>query len=238
MPLTWAGRGRWRTALGGAVRLVVSAGVGAATGLVVHGVTLVSGRSLFLVTGGIAGIVTAAVMRVYRRSGRLTEVKVIVPQVSELTFLVNNDSRQAAWQFFVDTVTRISTQPLQDDEGIVREAMNSLYALFQSTRETLKASRPSPRVPGGQSVEHLAVHMLNAELRPFLGRWHPRLRSFEQEHPGEGEASWPDNAECRAELRRLQGNMYEYAVGFARLAGVSDARAMILAEPRTPAEGS
>jgi hypothetical protein len=202
------------------------------TGLLVHGVTLVNGRNLFIVTGGIAGVVTAVVMRMYRRSGRLTEVKVTVPQVSELTFLVNDDSRQAAWKFFVETVSRISTQPLRDDEGLVREAMNSLYALFQNTRETLKGSRPSQYVPGGQSVEHLAIHMLNAELRPFLSRWHPRLRDYEQNHSGGREADWPDNDECRADLRRLQRSMYDYAVGFARLAGVRDAQAMINIEVR------
>ncbi|WP_220182764.1 hypothetical protein [Sphaerisporangium album] len=222
----------WWTRLSGPVRLIASAGVGAVTGLLVHGVTLVNGRNLFIITGGVAGVATAVVMRMYRRSGRLTEVKITVPQVSELTFLVNDDSRQTAWKFFVETVSRISTQPLHDDEGLVREAMNSLYALFQNTRETLKASRPSQHVPGGQSVEHLAIHMLNAELRPFLSRWHPRLRDYEQDHPGGREADWPDNDECRADLRLLQRNMNAYAVGFARLAGVRDAQAMINVEGR------
>ena len=29
-------------------------------------------------------------------------------------------------------------------------------------------------------MEHLAVTMLNWELRPFLSKWHPRLQRFEQ----------------------------------------------------------
>jgi hypothetical protein len=38
---------------------------------------------------------------------------------------------------------RISTRPLAEEEGFIREALTSLYGLFATTRDTLKASRPS-----------------------------------------------------------------------------------------------
>ena len=40
-------------------------------------------------------------------------------------------------------MTRIAVQPLSVDQGLVREAMNSLYSLFGRTREVLKAAGPN-----------------------------------------------------------------------------------------------
>ncbi|MFD9501313.1 hypothetical protein [Streptomyces sp. NPDC060035] len=227
---------------GTALRLIAATVIGAVTGLAVFGLTQVTNRSLFAIMGGIAGAAAVLAVQWYQRTARLTEVKVTVPQLSELTFAVNNDSRQVAWHMFVETVTRVSTQPLASDQGVVREALTSMYGLFATTRETLKASRPSAAVPGGQTVEYLAITMLNGALRPFLSQWHPRLREFEQSHPDQQESEWPENAACREALQQLQSDIHGYAVGFARLAGVRDAEALIgrVPVPRNPddAEGS
>jgi hypothetical protein len=202
---------------------------------VVFVISQVTGRNLYIIVGAAAGAGAVLVLRRYWRSALLTEVKVTVPQISELTFVVNNDARQVAWKLYVETVTRVSTQPLADEDGFIREALTSLYDLFALTRDMLKASRPSAPVPGGQTVEHLAVTMLNHELRPFLSKWHPRLREFEKTHPDDSEASWSDNRECRVELRRAQANLVVYALGFARLAGVRDAEsAIVAASPSRP----
>jgi hypothetical protein len=106
--------------------------------------------------------------------------------------------------------------------------LTSLYGLFATTRDTLKASRPSVPVSGRQTVEHLAVTMLNQQLRPFLSKWHPRLGQFEKTHPNGQESAWPDNAACRRELRLVKANLVDYALGFAELAGVRDAKATIV----------
>ncbi|MFH9613205.1 hypothetical protein ACH4MM_05490 [Streptomyces pratensis] len=212
-------------------RLLGATLIGALTGLAVFSLTQVTSRSLFAITGGVAGAVAVLAVQWYQRTARLTEVKVTVPQLSELTFTVNNDSRQVAWQMFVETVTRVSTQPLASDQGVVREALTSMYGLFATTRETLKASRPSAPVPGGQTVEYLAITMLNQALRPFLSHWHPRLQEFERSRPESKESEWPENPACRAALRELQRDVYDYAVGFARLAGVREAESLIGSVP-------
>lgn len=213
------------------VLILISILVGAITGLLIFGITRVTGRNLFALTGGIAGAAAIFVYQLYARAARLTEVKLTIPQLSELTFVVNNDSRQVAWKLFIETVTRISTQPLMDDEGILRESLTSLYGLFGITRETLKLSRPSVPAVAGRTVEHLAISMLNNELRPFLSKWHPILRDYEHSHPDEGESNWPGREACRNELRALQQRMHNYACGFADLAGVSDADSMITGRP-------
>lgn len=208
-------------------QLTIAAVSGTVVGLVVFNLTRVTGRNLFVITGGIAGLVVAFMLQLYRRAARLTEVKVTIPQFSELTFVVNNDARQVAWTLFVETVTRISTQPLGTDEGLIREALTSLHSLFATTRGTLKGSRPSLAAPGSQTVEHMAVTMLNWELRPLLSKWHPRLRQFEQTNPTEPESAWPENVICRRQIGETQEHLRAYALGFARLAGVRDAEAMM-----------
>jgi hypothetical protein len=202
--------------------------IGAIAGLVVFTIAQVTGRNLYIIIGAVAGAAAVFVLQQYWQAAQLTEVKITVPQVSELTFVVNNDARQVAWKLYIETVTRVSTQPLTDEEGFIREALTSLYGLFATTRDTLKASRPSVPVSGGQTVEHLAVTMLNHELRPFLSKWHPRLREFETAHPNSPESAWPDNIACRSELRDVQAHLVGFALGFARLAGVRDAEAAIV----------
>lgn len=209
-------------------QIITAGAIGALVGFVVFIIAQVTGRNLYIILGGIAGAAAVLVLQQFWRTAQLTEVKVTVPQVSELTFVVNNDARQVAWKLYIETVTRVSTQPLADEEGFIRESLTSLYGLFATTRDTLKASRPSVPVSGGQTVEHLAVTMLNHELRPFLSKWHPRLREFEKTHPDAQESAWPDNMSCRGELRRVQAHLATFALGFARLAGVRDAEAAII----------
>lgn len=210
------------------VRLLVAALAGTAAGFVVYQLTRLSGLPLFLLTGAIAGTAAAAVLQAYRRTARLTEVKLTIPQVSVLTFAVNDDARQVAWKLFVETATRVSTQSLGQEEGLIREALSSLYSLFVTTRDLLKEARPSVAVPGRKTVEHLAIAMLNRELRPFLAKWHPRLREFESAHPDRPESEWPENAACRAELRRVQRDIHSYALNFARLAGVTEPELVLM----------
>jgi len=221
---------RWAWWATRVVRYVVAIAAGSVIGVGVYALTQVGGQGLYLATGALAGAVAALVIQVYNRAARLTEVKVSVPQFSELTFVVNDDARQVAWKLYVEVVTRIAIQPLPDDSGLLREAMTSLYGLFATTRQTLTDSRPSV-VDSGPTVEHLAVTMLNRELRPFLSLWHPKLQAFETDRPGAPESEWPDNDACRLQLRELQQRLREYALGYARLAGVREAARMIGVEP-------
>jgi hypothetical protein len=213
------------------------AAIGVIGGFAAFRAAKLTGLALYLLAGGAAGAAVSIVFQWFRGSAQLSEVTISVPQFSELTFKVNNEARQVAWQLYVETVTRISTQSMADDDGLIREALTSLYGLFGTTRDTLKASRPSAPVPGGQTVEFLAVTMLNRELRPFLSKWHPRLKLFETANPAGHESAWPGNMPCRAELRDTQIRLLAYAIGFAKLAGVRDASEMIApATPLIPAQ--
>jgi hypothetical protein len=208
----------------------VSAGAlcGAAVGAVAFGATRLSEPAMFTGAGAILGACAPFLSKRLRGWVRVSELTVRIPQFSDLTFVVDDDARLVAWRLYVEVSTRISTQPLASDEGLLREALNSLYSLFATTRRMLKASRPTAReAKGEQSVEHFAITMLNSELRPFLSKWHPRLERFEAANPGSPETEWEFNDQCRAELARVSANTLQYAFAFARLAGVRNPEAVL-----------
>src|SRR4051794_769042 len=87
---------------------------------------------------------------------------------------------------YVELVTRIAVVPLKGSEGLLREALASLYALFAITREILRRYGPElarPRPEGEYSLGELAVLVLNYQLRPLLAHWHPLLESLEAQRP-------------------------------------------------------
>lgn len=199
--------------------------VGAVAGLAVYEAIRLSGWLLFPLVGSTAGLIAAVLYTVFRRSARLTMVKISVPRFTELSFAVTEDRRRTAWNLFVESVTRTSTQPLTSGTGSLREALTSLHGLFAVVRETLKTDLPDTTVTPGPTVEYLAVALLNEVLRPFLARWHPELRQWERQHPDGVEGQWPFNAECRADLTKTQARVVQYARGFAELAGFDRQRA-------------
>jgi hypothetical protein len=224
------------SSLGGIIRqrqlLLATAGTvsGAFIGLAAFELSRLTGAALFVLVGALAGFGAVFVLKPYIGRARLTSLKITVPQVSELTFVVDDEARQVAWRLYIEAATRISTQPLSDGQGNLREALTSLYGLFAITRESLKAGRPSAAVvAGGHSVEYLAITMLNRELRPFLSKWHPLLHEFEQSHPSGPESKWMYNGACREELERVRLNIIDYTLGFGRLANVRDTEAMFSA---------
>lgn len=132
--------------------------------------------------------------------------------------------RRAAWSLYVEIVTRVAFQPLSPDDGLLREALQSLHSLFATTREILKDAGPDVGVER-VSVGGIAIAVLNRGLRPFLTKWHPRLEAWETlrsqgESILEHERNWPHAAAMRQEMEALRSGMELYATALARIAGV------------------
>ncbi len=136
--------------------------------------------------------------------------------------------RRAAWELYVELVTRIAVAPLQPDEGLLREALSSLYALFAITRDILRRHGPGV-APGPRSVltvGYLGVAVLNGSLRPLLARWHPLLLDYEATRvagvsASEHERRWERAAELRAELERTRQLLVRYALSLGEAAGAA-----------------
>jgi hypothetical protein len=136
----------------------------------------------------------------------------------------DSTQRSAAWALYVELVTRIAVQELEQDAGLVREAMNSLYTLFGTTREILRSSGPDVGATK-DSVGGLAIAVLNQGLRPFLSKWHPLLQIWEAKRPSdtsikEHEKDWSEEKALRQDLSRLRHELSIYASALAEVAGV------------------
>ena len=204
--------------------LIAGMTLGLLIGWLVFSVSTLSGRSLFLAEGALVGLVISAIAIAYNRgSGFLTlsEMTLNLPQLGEMKFAINLEYRRVAWKLFVETLTRVSTQPLGIEDGSLREALASLYSLFGATRELLKNMPPSKQT-SKITVEMLAVKMLNQEIRPFLSKWHVRMKKFEATQPGAEESEWLQHEECRKELETLRSRLINYTRAFGELAGVAN----------------
>jgi hypothetical protein len=157
----------------------------------------------------------------------LETVSVSLPfGIGSMAWKVDTTERKAAWSLYVELVTRIAVQPLEVDQGLVREAMNSLYSLFGTTREVLKAAGPDVGA-SRDSVGGIAIAVLNNGLRPFLAKWHPLLQAWEGRRPvgvspKEHEQSWSEEPKLRSELEVLRGGLEDYAKALAVIAGVEE----------------
>jgi hypothetical protein len=109
----------------------------------------------------------------------LKKVSVSLPfGIGSAEWEANKTERRAAWSLYIELVTRIAVEPLEGEEGLLREALNSLYSLFGTTREILKEAGPDVGA-SRNSVGGIAIAVLNRGLRRFLAKWHPRLQVWE-----------------------------------------------------------
>lgn len=92
----------------------------------------------------------------------LKKVSVSLPfGIGSAEWQADDTERRAAWSLYVELVTRIAVQSLEIDEGLLREALNSLYSLFGTTRQVLKEAGPDVGA-AHNSVGGIAI----------LGRWY------------------------------------------------------------------
>ena len=127
---------------------------------------------------------------------------------AELDF--EETDRDAAWDLYVEMLTRITTQPLPGDVGDEQTALSSVYSLFPTTREVL-------RHRGRRSIEFskVAIPILNQIVRPFTTKWHREAESGAFEDPARCQ-------EFRAELESLQLDLRKYNRMLAEVAEVED----------------
>ena len=155
----------------------------------------------------------------------LREVSVSLPfGIGSAKWEADPTERNAAWSLYVELVTRIAVQSLASDRGLLREALNSLYTLFGTTREILKAAGPEVGA-SRESVGGIAIAVLNNGLRPFLTEWHPALEDWEAKRPSgiskkEHEQNWPEAPRLRQGLADLRSDLEQYANALAKIAGV------------------
>jgi hypothetical protein len=118
--------------------------------------------------------------------------------------------RGAAWDLYVELLTRVTTQGLAPEDGDEKTALDSVHAIFPLTREILRRHGS-----GGGEFAKLAIPVLNQIIRPFTAKWHRRSLA----------GAFQDANHCRefrAELAALQVLLRGYTRALAAMAAVED----------------
>ncbi|CAN2041415.1 conserved hypothetical protein [Candidatus Magnetomoraceae bacterium gMMP-15] len=121
-----------------------------------------------------------------------------------------DEDKAAAWELYVELLTRITTQNLEKFHGDEKTALESVYALFSLTRQVIKNN-------GRGCIEFtkLAIIILNQIIRPFTAKWHKLSL----------EGAFEKKEKCkifRLELKGLQIKLRNYTKMLADMAGVED----------------
>ena len=126
----------------------------------------------------------------------------------ELNF--EDGDRLAAWELYVEMLTRVATQRLPSESGDEETALNSIYSLFQTTREILRQHGR-----GAFHFTRVAIPVLNQVVRPFTAKWHKELLSGSLENEDK-------RVKFREELEILQKDLRNYNRMLAEIAEVED----------------
>jgi hypothetical protein len=132
----------------------------------------------------------------------------------EMNWEPKEPDKDAAWELYIELLTRITTQYLQPEEGDEKTALESVYKIFDLTRITIKKHKRD-------CIEFtkIAILVLNQIIRPFTAKWHKEMLAGAFEKEGK-------RKEFRNELQPLQDKLRIYTKMLADMAGVEDLTAL------------
>ena len=136
----------------------------------------------------------------------------------DLEIRIKNNDRDAAWELYIEMLTRIVTQPLPSEIGDEQTALDSVYSLFPATREILR--QRGRRTIGFSKI---AIPVLNQVVRPFTAKWHRELLTDAFDDVAKRQ-------QFRQELEALRQDLRNYNRMLAKIAGVEDLTDLELAE--------
>ena len=143
------------------------------------------------------------------RNFHLEKVRLNLKAV-QLDVAFREDDKDAAWELYVEMLTRIVTQPLPAESGDELTALASVYSLFHTTREILRRRGRTTIL-----FSKVAIPVLNQVVRPFTAKWHRESIAGAFQHEAKRE-------DFRRELERLREDLRNYNRMLAEIAGVED----------------
>ena len=140
---------------------------------------------------------------------QMDSLKISLPYL-QMEWKPQDADKNAAWELYIELLTRITTQPLPLKHGDEKTALDSIYSLFGLTRSIIKSHKR-----GCIEFTKIAIIVLNQIIRPFTAKWH-RISI---------EKGFKDAKSCknfRKELFQLQKQLCIYTKMLANMAGVED----------------
>ncbi len=139
----------------------------------------------------------------------MTSLKIKTPFL-DANWQPRDEDKDAAWELYIELLTRITTQPLPKAHGDEAAALESVHNLFELTRNVIKSH-------GRHCIEFtkIAIVILNQKVRPFTAKWHKLMLE------DKFKAS-QHRTRFRAELEELQKVLRIYTQMLAEMAGVEN----------------
>jgi hypothetical protein len=139
----------------------------------------------------------------------MTSLKIKAPFL-EANWQPKDEDKDAAWELYIELLTRITTQPLPKEHGDEATALESVHKLFELTRNVIKSH-------GRQCIEFtkIAIVILNQKVRPFTAKWHKLMLEGKFEDT-------QHTIQFRTELNQLQKALRIYTKMLAEMASVED----------------
>lgn len=139
----------------------------------------------------------------------MTSLKIKTPFL-EMDWQPKDEDKSAAWELYIELLTRIATQNLPIEHGDETTALESIHKLFALTREVIKRH-------GRNCITFtkIAIIILNQKIRPFTAKWHKEMLSNSFDEPSKCK-------KFRKELAALQEVLKIYTKMLSDMAGVED----------------
>ena len=128
--------------------------------------------------GFLACVSVIIVIVVWSKKHRTTSVSIGLPfKLGQMTFDTTPQDRIVAWHLYVHLSTRKAALPFDDEHDSIEDIYDSLYSLFEITRNLL-TQLPPRHFNKKDGVADLLIKVLNEGVRPHLTRWQVEFRSW------------------------------------------------------------
>lgn len=134
----------------------------------------------------------------------------------EMEWEPKDADRDAAWELYIELLTRVTTQELADGDGDELSALSSIHKIFDLTREIIKKNKRDC-----MEFTKIAIIVLNQLIRPFTAKWHKKsLNGLSEE----------EKVVFRGELKELQKKLRLYTQMLGEMAGVEEINDLTMLE--------
>jgi hypothetical protein len=158
------------------------------------------------------------------------EANLKIGEIGEVKIAPNYETRQIAYQVWVELSTRKIGLPFDPDNDVIIELYDSWRNAFTEIRALLKTI-PIHRVDRSGETEtlvELIIKVLNRGLRPHLTKWQARFRTWYKQAETSAENKdlppqfiqrhFPEYEELKQDLREVQSGMVEYTEFLSKVA--------------------
>lgn len=129
----------------------------------------------------------------------------------EMEFTPNEHDRNAAWEMYIELLTRIPTvTTLLVESDNKNTALNSIYSLFVTTRRVIRDNTYH-----ASEFAKISILVLNQIIRPFTTKWHKQALN----------GGFTDPQQCKEfqeELNILQRDLKNYTSLLGDMAGIEE----------------